>query len=387
MTETRRKRILVITRNLPPLVGGMEQLNWHMAEELSKVADVRLVAPEGSAVLAPTGVETREAPLKPLWKFLLRTRALARHEAKAWKPDIVLAGSGLTAPIALSAARACGAKTAVYVHGLDVAARHPLYRAVWLPAIRRMDRVIANSRATSELCRAIGVQSERISIVHPGVSLPSITPEARSDAAIRFRNEQDLGNRPLLLSVGRLTERKGLREFVAHSLPHIVAVKPNVMLLIIGNAPGQALYAKAQTRESIQTAADAAGVGKHLMFLGAVTDRHLATIYESADVHVFPARTIPGDPEGFGMVAIEAAAHGLPTVAFVTGGVVDAVAEGQSGHLVAPGDYTSFADVVLKALMQREAMRASCIHFAQRFAWPAFGVQITSLLLNNKAST
>lgn len=35
-------RILIVTRNLPPLVGGMERLNWHMAEELAKVAEVRV---------------------------------------------------------------------------------------------------------------------------------------------------------------------------------------------------------------------------------------------------------------------------------------------------------------------------------------------------------
>ncbi len=41
-------RILLITRNLPPLVGGMERLNWHMADELAKQAEVRVVGPSGS---------------------------------------------------------------------------------------------------------------------------------------------------------------------------------------------------------------------------------------------------------------------------------------------------------------------------------------------------
>jgi phosphatidylinositol alpha-1,6-mannosyltransferase len=43
-----RQRILIITRNLPPLVGGMERLNWHMADELSQYAKVRVVGPKGS---------------------------------------------------------------------------------------------------------------------------------------------------------------------------------------------------------------------------------------------------------------------------------------------------------------------------------------------------
>jgi len=390
----------------------MERLNWHMAEELAKVADVRIVGPEGSAALAPAGIEVREAPLKPLWKFLWRARSLARSEAYRWKPDIVLAGSGLTAPIASSAARACGARTAVYVHGLDIAVRHPVYRALWLPAIRHSDRVIANSRATAELCNAASVDPARIGIVHPGVDMPrdvyeplpsttrhplperegissepfSLRERAKGESpdprhAIGFRERHALGARPLLLSVGRLSARKGLREFVTRALPRIVAAQPDAMLLIVGDAPNQALHAQAQTPDSVRAVASEVGLAGNLLFLGTITDyKELGTIYRAADVHVFPVREIPGDPEGFGMVAVEAAAHGLPTVAFATGGVIDAVAEGQSGHLVTPGDYTRFADAVLGMFNERESLRIRSVNFARQFAWPKFGAQIRAQL-------
>ena len=372
MSEPNRPRILLVTRNLPPLVGGMERLNWHMAEELARIADVRVIGPAGSAALAPAGVDVREAPVKPLWKFLWRARQLARREARTWRPEIVLAGSGLTAPLARSAARQCSARTCVYAHGLDIAVAHPVYRALWLPAIRAADRVIANSHPTAALCRRAGVASDRIGIVHPGVDLP---PSVQSgNQAADFRQRHGLGDRPLLLSVGRLSSRKGLREFVSNAMPRIVAARPDVLLLIVGDAPVQALHAQAQTRESIQAAADAAGVGGNLRFLGVITDyTELGSVYYAADVHVFPVREIAGDPEGFGMVAIEAAAHGLPTVAFAAGGVVDAVSKGESGHLVPVGDYAGFADSVIATLDQREELRDRSRDFARQFAWPEFG--------------
>lgn len=379
MTEPCRKRILIITRNLPPLVGGMERLNWHMAEQLAKHAEVRVVGPRGAAARAPAGAAIREAPLKPLARFLWCAGMMGCREARAWNPDIVLAGSGLTAPLALAAARFCRARAMAYVHGLDVAVRNPLYRVLWIPALRRMDRVIANSRATAALCGDIGIPLGRIGIVHPGVTLPTVLPDDR--AVARFRAEHGLGDRPLLLSVGRLSTRKGLREFVANALPRIVEARPDVMLLIVGDAPAQALHARAQTPASIRMTAERAGVGDHLRFLGVITDfRELGVVYRAANVHVFPVREVPGDPEGFGMVAVEAAAHGLPTVAFATGGVVDAVADGVSGVLVPSGDYDAFADASLRALSWDDKSRDRCVGYAKRFDWEAFGDSLVAEL-------
>lgn len=392
MPDIRRPRILLVTRNLPPLVGGMERLNWHMAEELAKHADVRVIGPAGSAAMAPTGVLVDEVPLKPLWKFLLHAPWRAWRAAHAWRPDVVLAGSGLTAPAAWFAARMSGARTAAYVHGLDLAVRHPGYRALWWPALRRMDRVIANSRATAALARVVGVQPDRIGIVPPGVDLPvepAATDAAHSttdgSAVSDFRERHQLGHRPLLLSVGRLSTRKGLREFVTLALPGIVEAYPGALLLVVGDAPKDALHAQAQTPESIRLAAEQVGVARHLRFLGTITDyQELGAIYRAADVHVFPVREIAGDPEGFGMVAVEAAAHGLPTVAFATGGVVDAVVEGRSGLLVPPGDYPAFALAVQDALAKREALRKPCEVFAARFAWPEFGAGVREVLFHER---
>lgn len=380
----KRRRILLVTRNMPPLIGGMERLNWHMAQELSGFDDVRVVAPEGSAHLAPAGVQTMEVPLRPLWKFLALASWRSLREARSWRPDAVLAGSGLTALPALAAARAVGARAAVYVHGLDLTVPHAVYQRLWLPAIRRMDGVIANSRATVQLAEQAGVDAARIGIVHPGVQLPEQLPDAA--AVARFRAEHGLGDRTLLLSVGRLSARKGLREFVSYALPRIAAARPDVMLVVIGNTPGDALHAQAQTPESILEEARSVGLEENVRFLGPITDyRLLGVAYRAAAVHVFPVREIPGDPEGFGMVAVEAAAHGLPTVAFSTGGVVDAVENGASGCLIDSNDYAAFAGAVVATFAHRDNLHASCIEFASRFAWPEFGARLRRQLWHRVA--
>jgi phosphatidyl-myo-inositol dimannoside synthase len=378
MTEDEVRRVLIITRNMPPLWGGMEQLNWHMADQLVQRAAVQLVGPTGSAQGAPVGVGVTEVPLKPLPRFLCGALWVALRLARRWRPQLVLAGSGLTAPLAWLAARFCGAKAAVYVHGLDVTVDHPVYRGLWIPALRHMDCVIANSHVTAKLAEQMKIEPARISIVNPGVNLPT-APVELSDIT-RLRAEQNWGTRPILLSVGRLTKRKGLREFVMEVLPKIVVHRPNVLLVVVGDVPANSLLAESQTPESIKEAARTVGVIENLVFLGVITDRgRLASIYQAADVHVFPVRDIPNDPEGFGMVAVEAAAYGVPTVGYATGGVTDAVAEGVSGYLLKPGDNNAFAASVLHLLdnpLPENGIRA----FAEKFAWVHFGNQLVSKL-------
>jgi len=90
---------------------------------------------------------------------------------------------------------------------------------------------------------------------------------------------------------------------------------------------------------------------------------------------IFPVIERPGDIEGFGMVAIEAAAHGTPTYAFAVGGVPDAVSDGISGQLLQPGDYCGMTAAALDALNQTK-IYPKCRDFAEKFAWPAFGEQL-----------
>lgn len=370
-------KILIITRNLPPLVGGMERLNWHMADELSKYAHVKVVGPQGSTHSKPERVHLTEAPLKPLALFLAVAFLKAIWLAVRWRPDVILAGSGLTAPLAWLASKLCGARSAAYLHGLDITVKDKVYQRFWTPTFCKIDHIIVNSTPTKRLAFAAGVPERKISIVHPGVTLPGDPQPA--EAILAFKEQHGLVQKKILLSVGRLTTRKGLREFVEFSLPEIVRAAPDVMLVVIGDAPLNALSADTQSVESIKQQAELSGVERHLLFLGRVSEQELALAYEAADVHVFPVREIPGDPEGFGMVAIEAAAHGLPTIAFAVGGVVDAIGEEESGHLCSSGNYAEFSFKVV-SIIARPLHPATLKSFILRFSWNYFGAHVKKSL-------
>lgn len=366
---------LLITRNLPPLIGGMERLNWHLAHELSQHYNLTVVAPKRAKSLMPTTINFFGAELNPLWKFLLTSLYICLRTVKKIKPEIVIAGSGLTAPAAFLSAKISGAKSVAYLHGLDVSVNNRIYRWLWLPIIKRMDLLIANSTPTANLIRQLGVSDKRIRIIHPGVSRPAAPLNDKEIEEFKERN--GIEGKTVLLSVGRLTQRKGLLDFITCSLPKIVKQYPNTILLIVGNSPNNALYAKEVTSLSLIEAAGKNNVANHVKFIGNVDDKALSQAMYASAVHVFPVKEIQGDPEGFGMVAIEAAMHGLPTVAFSVGGVADAVNNGISGYLVEQKKYDLFSDRILSILNEPTSLeKATCIAFAHQFEWSKFGEKL-----------
>lgn len=370
----RRKRALLVTRNMPPLVGGMERLNWHIADELRMRAEVSVLAPRGSAARAPYGIELIEVRPRPLSLFLVHATLATIRLAHTFRPDVVIAGSGLMAPVVEAAARLVGAKAVAYVHGLDLVVDSAIYKTIWLPSIRRMDRLVANSRYTAGLCKEVGARTERIGVVHPGVVIPSL-PQASVEMASEFRMRHGLGKGPCLLSIGRMTARKGLREFVCGALPRIVARHPEARLVVVGGEATDALHSAGHSKQDLVDAATAAGVAGNLVFTGRLDDDEVEAAWAASTIHVFPIRQIPNDPEGFGMVAVEAAAHGVPTIAYAVGGVTDAVIDGVSGILVRPDDEMAFVEAVNRALtggFARESVRKSAV----KFGWGRFGVEM-----------
>ena len=372
-------RVLLISRNFPPLVGGMERLNHHVLLELEREYEVDLVGPDGAADYVPTGARVRSCPATPVYRFLACSSIQGVRLARQRRPRLIIAGSGANAPPAWLAAKASAARWMVYLHGLDLVVQNIVYQRVFLPIIGRADAWLVNSRATAQLALAAGLDAERVHILHPGVEIPEILPAEESVRA--WRGRHDLGDRPLLLSVGRLTKRKGLREFVLHALPAVLRACPKALLVVVGEEPSAALTSATVGVAGLREAAWASGSQDNLRLLGRLSDEELALAYRAASVLVFPVLEIPGDVEGFGMVALEAAAHGLLTVAFAVGGVPDAVKERASGYLIAPGDYPGMAECIIKLLSRHRgaSQAARCIAHASQFSWPNFGYNLRTI--------
>jgi phosphatidyl-myo-inositol dimannoside synthase len=373
-------RVLLITRNLPPLVGGMERLLWHLVDELRKYQSIAVIGPTGCRALAPSNVSTVEVTIAPFALFLSQTLWKSLTEAIRRSPDVVLAGSGLTAPFAWLAARLTRARCAVFLHGLDIESDNFGYRVFWRPFLRRMDCVIANSRFTRSVAINAGIKEDRLHTVLPGVTLPDLGIATKCRAA--FRERYELGDAPLMLYIGRITERKGLDVFVKQILPKITDKHPMAKLVVIGDEPALALKKNASIQARIDAILEQNELASNVLFLGPRThdDTEITEAYFAADVHIFPVQDRPGDNEGFGMVAVEAAAHGLPTVAYDAGGVRDAVSDGVSGHLIKSGDIAAFCDAISHEFANSVRPSLSARAFSESMDWRHFGQRLNTII-------
>lgn len=370
--------ILIITRNLPPLTGGMERLTQQLIEALATRYRVVVIGPAGCAPFLPATVEVHacygrgaalflmEAMLRTLW-LCARGRWLAT----------ALASSGLTAPLAWLAARLQSCEHLVIVHGLDLVTPQALYRHLFLPAVRGARSVVANSANTARLAREVGVAATRLRVVHPGVEWPASLPSPQA-----FRERHDLGQRPLLLAVGRLVARKGLPEFISHALPAIVRTLPEALLVVIGDEPREAIRREQAVLPRIKAAIEQHGMQRHVLLRGHADDAEVREACVAAGVFVFPLIPVAGDVEGFGMVAAEAAACGLHTVAFDEGGVADAIVTGVTGTLIARGDYQAMANAVIEQLRDNDptSRRRACREAAHAFEWPHYAERMLTVV-------
>ena len=370
-----RRSILVVTRNYPPLTGGMERLMQHSVETLNTRFDVTLIGPEGCGEFAPAVVQTIECPASPM-RFLTAALVKGWRTARRTSFDIVLGGSGLVAPVTAMLSRIAGARSVIFVHGLDLVVENRVYQRFFVPFLRRHDLVIANSQNTRNIAVEKGCEANRVSVLNPGSTIP---PESLLRDAASNRAKLGLQDRKIVLFVGRMVKRKGLAEFLEKSWPRVIARQPSAVLLVVGDSPDNALLHDPEDAKGLMDVLERRGKDT-VRFLGAVEDDVLWSCYVAADVLVFPLIRVKGDVEGFGMVAIEAAACGTPTVAFPVGGVVDAVADGLSGTLVSEGDYEAFADAVVSICDGGPPSSSNCRTHAENFGWDVHGQKLVTFL-------
>lgn len=207
--------------------------------------------------------------------------------------------------------------------------------------LRQVDLCIGVSQWTCDQFIRAGMRSRQVRVVNNGVR-PEPFEAPRELGALR--EELGVGQRQVLLTVGRLVARKGHAD-VIRLLPRILEQAGPLVYLIVGTGPEE---------EYLHELADNLRLADSVVFAGDVPAELLPVYYQLGDVFIMPTRTLRGDPlEGFGVVYLEANAAGKPVIATRVGGVADAVQDGVSGLLVKPADDNALVDATVRLLTDR----------------------------------
>jgi phosphatidylinositol alpha-1,6-mannosyltransferase len=264
--------------------------------------------------------------------------------------------------VAWAVARLTLRPVVLYAHGEELTTwgRGRKFQAMRF-ALRHADRVVANSEHTRATLLQMGLDPARIAIVYPGVDVSVFRPGLDTTGL-----RESLGihiTERLVFSVGRLSRRKGFDQMI-RAVARLRAEGFPVRYVIAGIGE-DAGYLDALIREH-----NLQGVAHRI---GAVSDNDLPRWMNACDVFAMPNREINGDNEGFGMVFIEAAACGKPSLAGTDGGTGSAVLHGETGLRV---DGKTFEAVVdgLRRLLDDNGLRnrlgaAGLQRVAEQFAW------------------
>ncbi|QYM79942.1 glycosyltransferase family 4 protein [Horticoccus luteus] len=343
--------IFLLTHEFHPVRGGIATF----AEEMARAA-----ADSGRSV--EVWAQAAPAEREPVWPFPVRRLSLkgsqdfvcqARlawelvwHRRRLRRGILFLPEPGPM--LAMMALQFFGGirphRLVLTFHGSEILQFHrkPITRWLTRRLIRQADRVSTLSRYTRELLVSRFPEAAHKTCLTPG----ALRSASERTAAVPTARES---GHIVVLTVGRLHPRKGqlltLRALAA--LPP--ATRARLEYWIVGG----------QSKRGYENLlrAEAAQSGLTVRFFGSVPDAELENLYRQADIFALTSVDHGDSVEGFGLVYLEAAGHGLPIVGHAIGGVPEAVVPDVTGFLVRPGDSLSLTAAFAR-LIDDEGLRA-----------------------------
>ncbi len=270
--------------------------------------------------------------------------------------DLIHANDWVTFPAALALGKAWGVPVVLHVHSLErdrsPLGENPAIREIEASSVALATAVIAVSKHTrQDLISQYAVDPTRAFVVYNGVELAAVW----ANLGQIHRDDHDrLGSTVLFL--GRITAQKGPLEFL-RACAKVRQLLPRTYFIVAGDGDLLA-QSKALAHEL--------GLADQTSFTGFLTAEEVEQALDQADVLVVPSLSEP-----FGLVVLEAASRGVPTVVSRHAGVAEAM-----NHLVTcdPGDTLDLADKILGVLKHadmREELRIGARAELLRLSWDA----------------
>lgn len=334
------KKTLLITTDYPPKIGGVANYYKNIVNNLD---------PEKIVVL--TNDNNKLLTRLPIWPKWLPSFWNIYKTIKKEKIEVLLIGQILPlGTVAWLLNKFTKIPYIIMTHAMDVTFPQKYARKKWLikKILASSYKVTTVSRFTEQQLKKLmtGRNLSKIEVIYPCPNLR--LRDIDEDVLTHVKNKYQIKNKKIILSVGRIVERKGFDAMIQTTIK-INRVYPDFVYLIIGEGEYKKQLFKNLTDPKYNE------VAKKIKFIGNVTDKELAAFYKIADVFAMPSRRLSDDDvEGFGIVYLEANLYGKPVIAGDSGGVRDAVIDGKTGFLIDPTDISMIKTALLKIFKNPE---------------------------------
>lgn len=359
--------VFLITHEFYPKRGGIATFAEEIARATANLGydiEVWAQAAPAEAEKADWPFRLRRLPLKGTHDLACQAklaRELIRHRRSLRQATVYLPEPGpMLTMMLLQFFHAFRPRRLVLTfHGSEILkfARSPWRRALARRLIQHATRVSTLSNYTQELLLAHFPEAADKIYLTPGA--------LRSDFAVVPPKPEQRKDKIVVLTVGRLHPRKGqlVTLEALQMLPREVRARLEYWI-VGGQSKGN--------YEATLRAAAAAQPDLLVRFFGNLPDEELAAVYDGADIFAMTSLNLERSVEGFGLVYLEAAAHGLPVVAHDVGGVAEAVVDGVTGLLVPPERPAQLAAAFEKLIHDpalRKTLGAAGRDWAMRNCW------------------
>jgi glycosyltransferase involved in cell wall biosynthesis len=308
------------------LYGGPQQVMYLLKALRDMGHDNTLVCPPGSGI--DSAAREAAIPVRNLFcagdldlPFAYRLSQYIRESM----PDIVHCHSRRGADVLGGLAASFADVPAVVSRRVD----NTEMRLLAALRYRPFKKVIAISEAIADVLRDRGVENERLIVIRSAVDVASF--EISPDCAA-FRQAFAIPDDAVVIAAaGQLIPRKG-HGYLLQAVANLRKSHPALRLIIFGEG-----YLGSQLRAQSASL----GLDDIVQFAGFRDDL-------DSFVHCFDIFAHPALAEGLGVATLKAAAAGVPVVGFAAGGLVEAVANNESGFLVPPEDVNELQDAIAR---------------------------------------
>ena len=274
-----------------------------------------------------------------IFRLILTNVSNLYPHLKTKKFDIIISGhSGWILPLSFIISRIFKKKLISIAYGLEFLVKYPLSFKTYY--FRNTEKIILITHQTKEIIKKIHhLNDEKLEVIYVGVDIDSLEiKETKSELRKEFNISND---NFVILSVGRHIPRKNF-QLVLRALNEINKLNLNPSFKI-----KYFLIGEGEETTNLKQLTKDLDLENQVIFLGSSDVNTRNKYYKLADLFIMPSITKNNDIEGFGIVYLEANYYKVPVIGTATGGISEAIIDGETGFLIKQNDIKDLVDKII----------------------------------------